>query len=372
MFSVLVTLSERFSLDDFVRAETHFLDAVLLPVHERNWRQVLSALNAADENGWALRFLLWAKGKRVKNVPLHRFAQHPKLLGWVVEQLDDLALLAMLRATTETGLTVAWQQPSPFTHGVLSVHPQRDGKWWAWLTVNEPEQIFPTAINALMDGAETLCFARLPDEEPADERERLKALASLGVQMRLWQPLLADRRESWEVIVEEARCRCWQLATGEWIALAVPTGTATTFAVPLPFRALPSWRAYGLRFPALVRFPDAGERRDDAGEGEWSDDGGTNLGDGRSGTIGANASAGGRVVARSDAICRPVGVDPQGAHRRSAVGGQRPNLADVAGSKTPPIQQGLPFGAATPPCPSIPCLILMPSLTPFLAANLLG
>jgi hypothetical protein len=122
----------------------------------------LIALNAADENGWALRFLLWAKGKRVKNVPLHRFAQHPKLLGWVVEQLDDLALLAMLRATTETGLTVAWQQPSPFTHGVLSVHPQRDGKWWAWLTVNEPEQIFPTAINALMDGAETLCFARLP------------------------------------------------------------------------------------------------------------------------------------------------------------------------------------------------------------------
>jgi hypothetical protein len=107
MFSVLVTLSERFSLDDFVRAETHFLDAVLLPVHERNWRQVLIALNAADENGWALRFLLWAKGKRVKNVPLHRFAQHPKLLGWVVEQLDDLALLAMLRATTETGLTVA-------------------------------------------------------------------------------------------------------------------------------------------------------------------------------------------------------------------------------------------------------------------------
>lgn len=255
MFSVLVTLSERFSLDDFVRAETHFLDAVLLPVHERNWRQVLIALNAADENGWALRFLLWAKCKRVKNVPLHRFARHPKLLGWVVEQLDDLALLAMLRATTETGLTVAWQQPSPFTHGVLSVHPQRDGKWWAWLTVNEPEQIFPTAINALMDGAETLCFARLPDEEPADERERLKALASLGVQMRLWQPLLADRRESWEVIVEGARCRCWQLATGEWIALVVPTGTATTFAVPLPFRALPSWRAYGLRFPALVRFP---------------------------------------------------------------------------------------------------------------------
>lgn len=255
MFAVLVTLSERFNLDDVMRAETHFLDAVLLPVHERNWKDVLGALNAAGENGWALRFVLWARDKRVKNIPLHRFAQHPKLLGWVVDQLDDLALLAMLRATTETGLTVSWQQPSPFTHGILSVHPQRNGQWWAWLTVSEPEQTLTAAIDALLKGADALCFARLPNEEPASEREQLKALASLSVQLRLWQPLLAGRRESWEVIVDRARCRCWQLATGEWIALVMPTGEATNFALPLPFRAAPGWRAYGLRFPALVRFP---------------------------------------------------------------------------------------------------------------------
>ncbi|MFA0749683.1 MAG: hypothetical protein SLRJCFUN_000086 [Candidatus Fervidibacter sp.] len=255
MFVTAVALTEPFHLDDLLRAEAHFLDAVLLPVHERNWRDVLSALNIADENGWALRFLLWAKGKGVKNVPLHRFAQHPKLLGWVVEHLDDPALLAMLRATTETGFTLTWQQPSPFTYGVLSAHPQRDGKWWAWLTVNEPTQFFSAAVNALLEGADSLCFAQLPNEEPADERERLKALASLSVQFRLWQPLLADRRESWEVLVDGARCRCWQLATDEWLTLIVPTGKTTTLVVPLPFRVAPGWRAYGLRFPALVRFP---------------------------------------------------------------------------------------------------------------------
>lgn len=254
MFVVAVRLPERLALSDVERATAHCLDTVIVPVHPNNFRTVLTAMRAVADHGWQVRFLLWAKGNQVKSVPLHRFAHHPALLGWVVEQVTDVPLMAMLRATTASGLTIAWQRPIPFTDGTLSPQPA-DDRWWSWLPTHDPDALFPVVVDALLRGARSVCFTALPRDSDAVEREQLKALASVAVQLRLWQPLLAERAESVDIAADNAQGRGWRLRDGEWLLLVTPLAPGASVACALPFPVPEGVRAYGVRFPALQRFP---------------------------------------------------------------------------------------------------------------------
>ena len=102
-FLIAVTLTPEATLKDVERAIQHWLDTVVLPVNQNNWRKVRELMSTSHENGWDVRFVLWAKGQQVKSVPLHRIANHPCLEGWMVQDVSDPVLIAMLRATTESG-----------------------------------------------------------------------------------------------------------------------------------------------------------------------------------------------------------------------------------------------------------------------------
>ncbi len=257
MFPVAATLTPQASADDLMRALDCFLDTVVVPVEQNNWRRVRDLMNRSQENGWGLRFVLWAKGARVKSVPLHHFAQHPCLLGWIAQDIDDLGLLAMLRATTETGQVWSWQTPSPFTKGTIAPQPT-DHPWWAWVSAEHPEDLLPQAARALLAGANGICFSRLPaNEEDVAERERQKALAFFAVHLRLWQTLLNEctTESGWEWREENLVARIWELREREWVCLFAFPSPAPQVVLSLPFSTPERVRAYAVQFPAMVRLP---------------------------------------------------------------------------------------------------------------------
>lgn len=255
-FPVGVRVQAATIMEDLGRAEKHLLDTVFLTVHERNWRAVVEAMEWVWDQGWGLSFVLWAPGKRVKNVPIQRFAGHPKLLGWVVENLSDPVVIARLRATTGQGTLLSWRRKERFTKGLLSPDPPLDigGIWWAWVTVKEPERVWEEVQRALLKEAGGICFSYLPGETELAERERLKALGSFSVQLRLWQPLLQKRSEEIPTIAGGAECQGWRLIGGEWLIYLVPESDRPLW-LRLPFPVPEGVRAYALRLPALKRLP---------------------------------------------------------------------------------------------------------------------
>jgi len=163
-FPIATALSHEATLKDIERAIQNWLDTVVLPVNQNNWRKVRELMSASHENGWDVKFVLWAKGQQVKSVPLHRIANHPSLEGWLVQDVSDPVLIAMLRATTELGYVWSWWREIPFTHGVLS-HQPTSQHWWAWIAVGEVENLAGQVVRALLSGAEGICFSSLPTED---------------------------------------------------------------------------------------------------------------------------------------------------------------------------------------------------------------
>ncbi|MFN3420291.1 MAG: hypothetical protein ACK40X_01020, partial [Armatimonadota bacterium] len=105
-FPVAVALEGKATLMDVERAVQHWLDTVIVPISQNNWRKILRLMDTVDSYGWDIEFVLKAKGGQVKSVPLHKIANHPRLAGWVVQDISEPTLIAMLRATTEAG--VVW------------------------------------------------------------------------------------------------------------------------------------------------------------------------------------------------------------------------------------------------------------------------
>ncbi len=258
MFPVAIALTEQTTPDTLQWALEHWLDTVVVPVDQNNWRRIRSLMNFVRENGWGLRFVLWAKGQRVKSVPLHYFAQHPCLLGWVVQDISETGLLAMLRATTERGMVWAWQVPLPFTKGTLSSNPV-DRSWWAWVSATEPEKLLSQIARALLRGSQGVCFSSLPaSESEAAEREQLKALATFALHLRLWQPLLSSLPQEivgWDWREEDWVGRIWEIGEREWVCVLAFRIAAADISLRLPFLVPEGVRAYGVQFPALVRLP---------------------------------------------------------------------------------------------------------------------
>ncbi len=257
MFPVAAALNPQVSVDDLMCALDCCLDTIVVPVEQNNWRRVRDLMNRSGENGWGLRFVFWAKGARVKSVPLHHFAHHPCLLGWIAQDIDDLGLLAMLRATTEGGQVWSWQTPSPFTKGTIAPQPT-DHPWWAWISAEHPENLLPQVAQALLAGANGICFSRLPtNEEDVLERERQKALAFFAVHLRLWQTLLkgCTAESGWEWREENLVARVWELGEREWVCLFAFSSSAPQVVLSLPFPMPERVRAYAVQFPAMVRLP---------------------------------------------------------------------------------------------------------------------
>jgi hypothetical protein len=256
-FPIATALSHEATLKDIERAIQNWLDTVVLPVNQNNWRKVRELMSASHENGWDVKFVLWAKGQQVKSVPLHRIANHPSLEGWLVQDVSDPVLIAMLRATTELGYVWSWWREIPFTHGVLS-HQPASQHWWAWIAVGEVENLAGQVIRALLSGAEGICFSYLPTEDNPLECERLKAIGFLAVHLRLWKPLLSERpnfSEAWEWKTDEVSGWVWSLEGEETLCLFSPLTFSPTLWLKFPFVVREGVRAYSVQFPALVRLP---------------------------------------------------------------------------------------------------------------------
>jgi len=256
-FPIAVALTPEATLKDVERAIQHCLDTVVLPVNQNNWRKVRELMSTSHENGWNVRFVLWAKGQQVKSVPLHRIANHPSLEGWLVQDVSDPVQIAMLRATTELGCVWSWGRETPFTHGVLS-HQPTSQHWWAWIAVGEVESLAGQVFKALLSEAEGICFSYLPTEDEPLECERLKAIGFFAVHLRLWKPLLSERpnfSEAWEWKTDEISGWVWNLGDEETLCLFSPSSFPPTLWLKLPFMVREGVRAYSVQFPALVRLP---------------------------------------------------------------------------------------------------------------------
>lgn len=256
-FPISVALEAEISLSDIEKAMQHMLDTVLVPVHQNNWRKVLELMNTVEEHGWDVNFVLWTKGGQVKNVPLHRFANHPRLTGWLVQDISDPVSIAMLRATTEVGTVWAWGKETSFTKGVLSPQPAGT-KWWAWVSIGDTEKMAGKVYNTLLSGADGICFSSLPTEDEAKGKECLKAMGFFATHLRLWKPLLTERpsfTEAWNWKTDEAIGWIWQLGEEEVLCLFSPQSSLPSLTLRLPLTVREGFRAYGVRFPALVRLP---------------------------------------------------------------------------------------------------------------------
>ncbi|MCS7192840.1 MAG: hypothetical protein NZ937_07665 [Armatimonadetes bacterium] len=257
IFPIAVTLSQDASLSEIERAMKHWLDTVIVPVEQKNWRQILSLMDLVNESGWQIDFILWAKGAKVKNVPLQRFANHPCLAGWLIQEVQDLSLIAMLKATTEKGEAWSWEKPSPFVDSVISLKPE-GSKWWALVSVDEIESLETKIADALLAGAEGICFYPLPSENDLISEEQMKAIGFFAVHLRLWKPLLSERTkfsESWEWKTESAHGRIWTLENGESFCLFKDLSAEVSSVLMFPFSVREGFRSYSVRFPALVRLP---------------------------------------------------------------------------------------------------------------------
>ncbi len=256
-FPVSVALEAKTSLSEVERAMQHMLDTIVVPIHQNNWRKILELMDTADSHGWDVDFVLWAKGSQVKNVPLHKLANHPRLAGWLVQDMSDPVSIAMLRATTVMGTVWAWGREIPFTKGVLSPQPI-GGKWWAWVSVNDPAEMAEKVYTALLSGADGVCFSNLPTEGELGGKECLKAIGFFATHLRLWKPLLAQRpafAEAWNWKTEEAVGWIWQLEGEEVLCLFSPHFPSPSLTLKLPLTTREGFRPYGVRFPALIRLP---------------------------------------------------------------------------------------------------------------------
>lgn len=227
LFPIAVALPDGFSLADVERAETHFLDAILITVHKGNERKVQVAMDAVRDNGWAIRFII----RLPKSFPAHGHgvAMHPTALGVAV---------------AENGESVTWRTPQ-------SDRQHR----CAWVMVQRAEVIFSQVGQILLTDADGVCFERLPSDGEVSERERLKAIASTAIRLRLWQPLLSQRAETSFAEAENACCRCWRLRNDEWLLSVFPLSPCHPVTLSCLFPVPNGVRAYGLRFPSLKRFP---------------------------------------------------------------------------------------------------------------------
>jgi hypothetical protein len=220
-FPIAVALKPQATVNEVERALQHWLDTVIMLVDKTNWRKVRELMTISNENSWDVKFILWAKSQQVKSVPLHKLANHPCLAGWLIQEISDPVLIAMLRATTELGSVWSWGQETPFTHGVLSHQPVSQ-HWWAWIAVHEVENLARQVVKALLSGAEGICFSHLPTEDIPLECERLKAMGFFAVHLRLWKPLLSERpnfSEAWEWKTDEASGWVWGLEGEEILCL---------------------------------------------------------------------------------------------------------------------------------------------------------
>ncbi len=256
-FPVAIALETKASLDDIEKAMQHLLDTVVVPIDQNNWRKILGLMSTVDNYGWDMDFVLQAKGGQVKSVPLHKLANHPRLKGWVIQDVSDPILIAMLRATTESGIVWAWAKEVQFTKGVLSPHPLGT-QWWAWIAVDNSDGIAKQVYSALLSGADGICFSHLPSEEERVGKECLKALGFFAVHLRLWKPLLAERpafTEAWRWKTDEVSGWIWQLESEEILCLFSPNSFPPSLTLKLPLTLREGFRPYGVRFPALVRLP---------------------------------------------------------------------------------------------------------------------
>lgn len=257
VFPVSVALGVEASLNDVERAMQHMLDTVVISVHQNNWRKILGLMDTVENYGWDINFVLWVRGSQVKNLPLHKFANHPRLTGWLVQDISDPVSIAMLRATTESGIVWAWGQEAPFTKGVLSPQPVGTN-WWAWVSINNAEEMAGKVYSALLSGANGVCFSNLPAEDELRGRECLKAIGFFATLLRLWKPLLTERpafTEAWNWKTDEASGWIWQLESEEVICLFSPHSPLPSLTLRLPFTVREGFRSYGVRFPALIRLP---------------------------------------------------------------------------------------------------------------------
>lgn len=255
-FPIAVALNPQVSVEELERVLQHQLDTVIVPIDQDNWKKVVELMTVSHERGWGIEFFLWAKGLRVKNVPLHKLANYPCLSGWIIQDISDPALIAMLRATTESGNVWSWQKQIPFTGGVLSTQPSV--RWWAWIQVGKAENLAKPLVQALLSRADGVCFSRFPTEDNLDESELSKAIGFWAVHLKLWKPLLAGRsalREAWEWKSDEAAGWIWSLENGEFLLLFVPLIPSPTLPLSLPFVVQEGVRAYAVQFPALTRLP---------------------------------------------------------------------------------------------------------------------
>jgi len=256
-FPIAVVLSPKATINDVERVIQHWLDTIVLPIDQNNWRKVRELMSVSHDNGWNVKFVLWTKGQQVKSVPLHKLANHPCLEGWLIQDISDPVLIAMLRATTELGNVWSWKNQAPFTKGVLSNKPINH-HWWAWVTVNEAENLARQVVKALLSGAEGICFSHLPTEDSPKEREELKAIGFFAVHLRLWEPLLSERpnfSEAWEWKTDEVLGWIWSLEGEETLCLFSPLSFSLTLWLKFPFAVREGVRAYSVQFPALVRLP---------------------------------------------------------------------------------------------------------------------
>jgi len=256
-FPVAVALEAEASLDDVERAVQHLLDTVVVPISQNNWRKVLALMDAVDNFGWEVDFVLWARGGQAKNVPLHKLANHPHLAGWVIQDISDPVSIAMLKATTESGVVFSWAKEVPFTKGVLSPQPAAS-QWWAWISSNAPEDLARQVYSGLLSGADGFCFSRLPSEDEPTGKELLKAIGFFATHLRLWKPVLASRpafTEAWKWKTDEGVGWVWQLEGEEVLCLFATRSPLPSLTLKLPVIVREGFRPYILRFPALVRLP---------------------------------------------------------------------------------------------------------------------
>ncbi len=256
-FPIAVVLNPKATINDVERAIQHWLDTIVLPVDQNNWRKVRELMSVSHENGWNVKFVLWGKGQQVKSVPLHELANHPCLEGWLIQDVSDPVLIAMLRATTESGNVWSWRKEVPFTQGILSNQPTSQ-HWWAWVAVNEAGNLVGQIVKAILSGAEGICFSHLPTEESLKEREQLKAIGFFAVHLRLWKPLLLERpnfSEAWNWKTDEVFGWIWNSEGKETICLFAPLSHLSKLWLRLPFVVREGVRAYGVQLPALVRLP---------------------------------------------------------------------------------------------------------------------
>ncbi|MGQ9463411.1 MAG: hypothetical protein ACUVTP_00500 [Candidatus Fervidibacter sp.] len=257
VFPIAAVLGHQADIGDIEQARKHWLDTVVVPIDQNNWRKVRNLMTSVHEIGLGVKFILWAKGKQAKSVSLQKLANHPSLTGWLVQDTSDPVLIAMLKATTEEGLVWSWQQPNPFVSGILTDQPSSH-RWWAWVSVDETENLSMKVFNAIFMGADGICFSHLPNETDLKGMENLKAIGFFAVHLSLWKPLLERRSsslEAWEWKAEEGIGRVWNLENGESICLFIPTSPSNHLTLRFPFPCEEGVRSYAVQFPVMVRLP---------------------------------------------------------------------------------------------------------------------